>query len=58
MCEPTFVICISNALLIPTQVIISQRVANQAKECEIRSEIYGDSPHCPVIMDVARELFF
>ncbi|KAF8077819.1 Endonuclease/exonuclease/phosphatase [Lyophyllum atratum] len=31
--------------------VLSQRIMERAKMCEIRSEIYGASDHCPVVME-------
>ncbi|KAI9064418.1 hypothetical protein FKP32DRAFT_1675914 [Trametes sanguinea] len=32
--------------------VVSERLAERVKMCEIRSEIYGASDHCPVVMEV------
>ncbi|TFK54794.1 hypothetical protein OE88DRAFT_1624301 [Heliocybe sulcata] len=36
--------------------VLSQRIADRVKMCEIRSEIYGASDHCPVVMEIEGEL--
>jgi len=36
--------------------VLSQRIAERVKMCEIRSEIYGASDHCPVVMEIEGEL--
>lgn len=33
-------------------VVLSERVVQNVKMCEIRSEIYGASDHCPVVMEI------
>ncbi|EKM82547.1 hypothetical protein AGABI1DRAFT_111155 [Agaricus bisporus var. burnettii JB137-S8] len=32
--------------------VLSERIAERVKMCEIRSEIYGASDHCPVVVEV------
>ncbi|KAJ6623497.1 Endonuclease/exonuclease/phosphatase [Mycena sp. CBHHK59/15] len=32
--------------------VLSERIADRAKMCEIRSEIYGASDHCPLVMEL------
>jgi AP endonuclease-1 len=32
--------------------VLSERIVEKVKMCEIRSEIYGASDHCPVIMEI------
>ncbi|THU82267.1 hypothetical protein K435DRAFT_734851, partial [Dendrothele bispora CBS 962.96] len=32
--------------------VLSERIVDQVKMCEIRSEIYGASDHCPVTMEI------
>ncbi|TFK76337.1 hypothetical protein BDN72DRAFT_830894 [Pluteus cervinus] len=32
--------------------VISERLLNQVKMCEIRDEIYGASDHCPLVMEI------
>ncbi|KAH8116824.1 Endonuclease/exonuclease/phosphatase [Phellopilus nigrolimitatus] len=32
--------------------VLSERLLNSVKMCEIRSEIYGASDHCPVVMEI------
>lgn len=34
-------------------VVLSERIADRVKMCEIRSEIYGASDHCPVVLEIA-----
>lgn len=36
--------------------VVSERLMDKIKECEIRSEIYGASDHCPIILDVLGKL--
>ncbi|KAJ7063449.1 Endonuclease/exonuclease/phosphatase [Mycena amicta] len=31
--------------------VLSERIANRVKMCEIRGEIYGASDHCPIVME-------
>ncbi|KAI0709220.1 Endonuclease/exonuclease/phosphatase [Earliella scabrosa] len=33
--------------------VVSERLEERVKMCEIRSEIYGASDHCPVVMELA-----
>lgn len=42
-------VCADTLLLI---VVLSQRIVDRVKMCEIRSEIYGASDHCPVVMEI------
>ena len=37
-------------------VVVSERLEERVKMCEIRSEVYGASDHCPVVMEVAGPL--
>ncbi|KAJ7724456.1 Endonuclease/exonuclease/phosphatase [Mycena maculata] len=32
--------------------VLSERLADRVKMCEIRSEIYGASDHCPLVMEI------
>ncbi|KAJ6502350.1 Endonuclease/exonuclease/phosphatase [Mycena sanguinolenta] len=32
--------------------VLSERMADRVKMCEIRSEIYGASDHCPLVMEI------
>lgn len=34
-------------------VVLSERIVNRVKMCEIRDEIYGASDHCPVVLEIA-----
>ncbi|KAI9511125.1 Endonuclease/exonuclease/phosphatase [Russula earlei] len=34
--------------------VLSERIVNRVKMCEIRSDIYGASDHCPVVLEIAR----
>jgi AP endonuclease-1 len=34
-------------------VVLSERIVDRVKMCEIRSEIYGASDHCPIVLEVA-----
>ncbi|KAI0032273.1 Endonuclease/exonuclease/phosphatase [Vararia minispora EC-137] len=34
--------------------VLSDRIAERVKMCEIRSDIYGASDHCPVTMEIAQ----
>ncbi|KAK7467276.1 hypothetical protein VKT23_004333 [Stygiomarasmius scandens] len=36
--------------------VLSERIVDQVKMCEIRSEIYGASDHCPVTMEIEGSL--
>ena len=33
-------------------VVVSERLVDRVKMCEIRSEIYGASDHCPVTLEL------
>ena len=33
-------------------VVVSERLVDRVKMCEIRDEIYGASDHCPVVMEI------
>lgn len=33
-------------------VVLSERIMDHVKMCEIRSEIYGASDHCPIVLEV------
>ena len=33
-------------------VVLSERIFDKVKTCEIRSDIYGASDHCPIIMEI------
>ena len=35
-----------------TQVVVSERMLEKVKMCEIRSEIYGASDHCPIVLEI------
>lgn len=37
-------------------VVLSERIADKVKMCEIRSEIYGASDHCPITMEIDNEV--
>ena len=37
-------------------VVLSERIVDKVKMCEIRSEIYGASDHCPVVLEIAAAL--
>ena len=37
-------------------VVVSERLVGKVEMCEIRSEVYGASDHCPVVMEVAGPL--
>jgi len=32
--------------------VLSERIVEKVKMCEIRSEIYGASDHCPLVMEI------
>ena len=34
------------------QVVVSERMLEKVKMCEIRSEIYGASDHCPIVLEI------
>ncbi|KAL1741316.1 Endonuclease/exonuclease/phosphatase [Schizophyllum fasciatum] len=36
--------------------VLSERLADRVKMCEIRDEIYGASDHCPVVMEIEGSL--
>ena len=58
MCKSTGIPrCASAGLSCPwLPVVVSERIAEKVKLCEIRSEIYGASDHVPVVMEIEREL--
>ena len=33
-------------------VVLSDRIVDRVNMCEIRSEIYGASDHCPIVLEV------
>ena len=37
-------------------VVVSERIVERVKMCEIRSEIYGASDHCPVVLEIVGDL--
>ena len=37
-------------------VVVSERLEEKERMCEIRSEIYGASDHCPVVLELAGPL--
>lgn len=38
-------------------VVLSERIVDKVKMCEIRSEIYGASDHCPIVMEIDSGIF-
>lgn len=42
----------SSHLAHPTLVVVSERLLEKVKMCEIRSEIYGASDHCPIVLEI------
>ena len=42
----------STQLAHSTQVVVSERILEKVKMCEIRSEIYGASDHCPIVLEI------
>jgi AP endonuclease-1 len=36
--------------------VLSERIMDKVKMCEIRSEIYGASDHCPVVMEIDSDI--
>jgi len=36
--------------------VLSERITDRVKMCEIRSEIYGASDHCPLVMEIEGSL--
>jgi hypothetical protein len=43
---------ISMLILLTCAVVLSERIVNRVKMCEIRSEIYGASDHCPIVLEI------
>jgi AP endonuclease 1 len=39
-------------ILLTCTVVLSERIADRVKMCEIRSDIYGASDHCPVVVEI------
>jgi AP endonuclease 1 len=37
-------------------VVLSERILDRVKMCEIRSDCYGASDHVPIVMEVEGEL--
>lgn len=37
-------------------VVLSERLIERVKMCEIRDEIYGASDHCPIMLEIEGEL--
>ena len=33
-------------------VVVSERMLERVKTCDIRSEIYGASDHCPIVLEI------
>lgn len=48
-CVSKYDVVLNEALLL---VVTSKRLLDQVKMCEIRSEIYGASDHCPVVLEI------
>jgi len=46
----------NSLILLGTPVVLSERIVENVKMCEIRSEIYGASDHVPVVMEIDSEL--
>ncbi len=46
------ILCDADAILVHA-VVHSERIVDRVKICEIRSEIYGASDHCPIVLEVA-----
>ena len=42
----------STPLAHSVQVVVSERMLEKVKMCEIRSEIYGASDHCPIVLEI------
>jgi len=51
-------LCVDRLVLRPPQlahyalVVVSERMLEKVKTCEIRSEIYGASDHCPIVLEI------
>lgn len=51
-------LCVGRLIPHPTQlthpavVVVSERLLEKVKMCEIRSEIYGPSDHCPLVLEI------
>jgi AP endonuclease 1 len=39
-------------IMLVNAVVLSERIAERVRMCEIRSEIYGASDHCPIVLEV------
>jgi exonuclease III len=39
-------------ILLVHAVVLSERMVDRVKMCEIRSEIYGASDHCPIVLEI------
>jgi AP endonuclease-1 len=39
--------------MLVNEVVLSEQIVDRVRMCEIRSEIYGASDHCPIVLDVA-----
>jgi AP endonuclease 1 len=39
-------------ILLVNAVVLSERIAERVRVCEIRSEIYGASDHCPIVLEI------
>jgi AP endonuclease-1 len=37
-------------------VVVSERLVEKVKMCEIRSDIYGASDHVPVVMEIESDI--
>ena len=52
-CESSLLSCITKCD--PRVVdVVSERLLEKVRMCEIRSEIYGASDHCPVVMEIEK----
>ncbi len=43
-------------IIFVSAVVLSERFMDRVKMCEIRSEIYGASDHCPIVLEITPRL--
>ena len=50
--KPRFDLGLLALTLFALTVVLSERLRDNVKMCEIRSEIYGASDHCPIVLEI------
>lgn len=54
MCTLFLMLRLGGQLSDPATVVLSERITSKVQMCEIRSEIWGASDHCPVTMEIEK----